>query len=222
MQLRMVARIVAIALAGAAYIAGSHWLMTHTEASAWNVVGVLSPMLILVAIGGLRSGHRWVGAAALLCLAALCVQALLGVKASSHALYLAQHAGINFFLALAFGSTLRPGRTAIITTVALRVHGGYLPPRQLQYTRALTRAWVIFFLLIVAISLALYAWASFEAWALFANLITPIATGVMFGGEHLLRYRLHPEFERASVAEAVRAYMQAPKASGQSPTTTAP
>ena len=223
MQLRMVARVAAIALAGLGYIAVSHWLMTQTDASAWNVVGVLSPMLLVITLGAWRSGHRWISAVGLLCLAALCVQALLGVKASSQVLYLTEHAGINFFLALAFGSTLRPGRTAIITAVALRVHGGYLPPRQLQYTRTLTRAWVIFFLLIVATSLTLFAFARFETWAVFANMVTPIATGVMFGGEHLLRYRLHPEFERASVAEAVRAYMQAPKAGPQGPTSpTAP
>jgi uncharacterized membrane protein len=217
MQVRMVARIVAIALGGAAYVAVSHWLMTQTEASPWNVVGVLSPMLVIITVGAWRSGHRWVGAAAALSLAVLCVQALRGVQVSSHALYLAQHAGINFFLALAFGSTLRPGRTAIITAVALRVHGGHLPPGQLLYTRTLTKAWVIFFLAIVAVSLALYAFASFDAWAIFANVLTPIATAVMFGGEHLLRYRLHPEFERATAAEAVRAYMSGPKAPPAAP-----
>jgi uncharacterized membrane protein len=211
MQLRMAARIVAFALAGAAYIAASHWLMTQTEGSAWAVVGVLSPMLVIIAGGAWRSGHRWVGAAAALSLAILCVQALRGVQLSSHVLYLAQHAGINFFLALAFGSTLRPGRTALITAVALRVHGGHLPADQLLYTRSLTRAWVIFFLVIVAVSLALYSFASFEAWAIFANVLTPIATVVMFGGEHLLRYRLHPHFERATAAEAVRAYMRGAK-----------
>jgi hypothetical protein len=33
----------------------------------------------------------------------------------------------------------------------------------------------------------------------------------MFGGEYLLRYRLHPEFERASVADAIRSYMHSTK-----------
>jgi hypothetical protein len=28
----------------------------------------------------------------------------------------------------------------------------------------------------------------------------------MFLGEHALRYRLHPEFERATLAQAMRAY----------------
>jgi uncharacterized membrane protein len=215
MQARLAARVGAVVLAGIGYVAASHWLMTQTQASVWNVVGVLSPMLFLIAVGGWRSGHRVVGAAAALGLLFLCVQALRGVQVSSHVLYLAQHAGINFFLALFFASTLRRGRVALITSVALRVHGGHLPPGQTLYTRKLTLAWVIFFLGIVAVSLALYAWASFEAWAFFANLVTPVATGAMFIGEHLLRYRWHPEFERATAAEAVRAYMRGSDAPAQ-------
>jgi len=30
--------------------------------------------------------------------------------------------------------------------------------------------------------------------------------GVLFIGEHLLRYRLHPEFERTRMIDAVRAF----------------
>ena len=57
-----------------------------------------------------------------------------------------------------------------------------------------------------ALSLALFVFAPFAAWALFANLVTPIAMLALFVGEHVLRYRLHPEFERATLAQAVRAY----------------
>lgn len=213
MQLRIAARVAAFALASAAYVAASHWLMTRTQASAWNVVGVLSPMLLIVAIGAWRSGHRWVGGSAALALAALCVQAILGIKVSSHGLYLAQHAGINFFLALFFGSTLRPGHTPLITTLALRVHGGHISPGHAAYTHKLTLLWVLFFSAIVLISLGLFFGASFDTWAVFANLVTPVATGVMFGGEFLIRYRLHPEFERSTVADAIRAYMHTAKPS---------
>jgi uncharacterized membrane protein len=207
MTARVAARLVAFALASLVYVVGSHWLMTQTQASAWNVVGVLSPMLVIVALGAWRGGNRWLGGCAALVLAGLCVLALMGVQVSSHGLYLAQHAGINFFLALFFGSTLRAGHTPLITTVALRVHGGRLVPGQEVYTRRLTLAWVIFFSAIVLVSLGLYAFASFDTWAVFANLVTPVAIGLMFGGEFLLRFRLHPEFERSSMADAVRAYM---------------
>lgn len=208
MQARVVARVAAVVLAGVAYVLGSHWLMIQTQASAWNVVGVLSPMLVVIGLGAWRSRHHGVAAIVALALAALCVQAWAGIQVTSHALYLLQHAGVNFFLALFFGSTLRPGRTALITTLALRVHNGRLPPDHLAYTRKLTVAWVVFFLAIVVISLVLFFGASFETWAVFANLVTPVAVGVMFAGEHFMRYRLHPEFERSSVTQAISAYMQ--------------
>jgi len=57
-----------------------------------------------------------------------------------------------------------------------------------------------------AMSLGLFAFAPFAAWALFANLLTPVAMVLMFVGEFLLRYRLHPEFERATLADALNAY----------------
>jgi uncharacterized membrane protein len=208
MQVRVAARVGLVLLVGLAYVLFTHWLMTHTEASAWNVVGVLAPMLVIATLGTWRSGHKGIAVGAALVLAALCVQAALGIRVTSHALYLLQHAGINFFLALFFGSTLRAGRTSIITAVAHRVHGKELPPAHLAYTRQVTAAWTIFFLAIVTISLVLFFGFSFETWAIFANLITPIATGAMFIGEFSLRYRLHPEFARSTVADAIGAYMK--------------
>lgn len=211
MQVQIATRVGLVLLAGGVYVLTSHWLMTQTQASAWNVVGVLSPMLVVVGIGAWRSGHLGLAACVALVLVALCVQAALGIQVTSHALYLLQHAGINFFLALFFGSTLRPGRVAIITSVAQRVHGKDLPPVHLAYTRQVTAAWMLFFLVIVALSLALFAWASFDTWAVFANLVTPIATAAMFIGEYSLRYRLHPEFARSTVADAINAYMNSSK-----------
>ena len=34
--------------------------------------------------------------------------------------------------------------------------------------------------------------------------------GVLFVGEYLVRYRLHPEFERTRLVDAVRAFYGAP------------
>ena len=204
MQARLRTRIVAIALASLAYVLGTHWLMTRATESPWNVVGVLTPMLAAIAIGAWRAGQRWVGAAAALAIVGLCVQALRGTQVSAPVLYLAQHVGVHAFLAFGFGSTLRAGHTPLITTLAARVHRDFTPAMAV-YTRKVTLAWTLYF---VAISLALYAFASFDTWALFANLLTPLAVVVMFGAEYLLRYRIHPEFERTSVADAIRSYMR--------------
>jgi uncharacterized membrane protein len=56
------------------------------------------------------------------------------------------------------------------------------------------------------VAVVLYLWTPWSWWSLFANVLTPIALLVMFVGEHLLRYRLHPEFERATLMQAVQAY----------------
>ena len=204
-------RIVAVVLASVAYILGTHWLMTRPGGSPWNVVGVVTPMLAAIAIGAWRGGQRVLGAIAALAIVALCTQALRGIAVAPPLLYLAQHAGIHLSLAIGFGSTLRAGRTPLITTMAARVHQTFTPARW-AYTRHLTLAWTLYFVAMAAISLALFAFASFETWALFANLLTPCALVLMFGGEYLLRYRLHPEFERTSIADAIRSYMHDDKA----------
>jgi uncharacterized membrane protein len=207
MQARLGTRIAAIALASLAYVLGTHWLMTRAGESPWNAVGVLAPMLAAIAVGAWRTGQRWVGAGAALAVAALCAQAALGAKVSASALYLAQHMGVHLFLAFGFGSTLRAGRTPLITTLASRVHERFTPAMAV-YTRKVTLAWTLYFVAMAAVSLALYVFAAFETWALFANLMTPLAVVAMFGAEYLLRYRLHPEFERTTVADAIRAYMR--------------
>ena len=198
-------RIAAILLASIAYVFGTHWLMTRAGGSPWNVVGVLTPMLLAIAVGAWRGGQRLLGAIAALVVAGLCVQAAMGVAVSAAMLYLAQHAGIHLFLAVAFGSTLRAGHTPLITTLAARVHRE-LTPAMVVYTRNITLAWVLYFVAMAGISLLLFAFAPFDTWALFANLLTPCSLVLMFGGEHLLRYRLHPEFERTSIADAIRSY----------------
>lgn len=206
----MPVRILAALLLSAAYIAFSHWLMTRAHASPWNVVLVLAPMLIAGTLGAWRARQRPLAVLAALALAALIGQACLKTPVPPALLYLAQHVGINLFLAVGFGGTLRRGHTALITAMAARVHRS-LTPDMAAYTRKLTLAWTLYFLVMVVVSLALYIWTSFDTWAFFANLLTPLAVALMFGGEFVLRYWLHPEFERASMADAIRTYMQGSK-----------
>jgi uncharacterized membrane protein len=205
MPVRLVLRIASIALAGAAYVLGCHWLMTRAQESPWNVVLVLMPMLVAMALGAWRAGHVALAAIAALAIAALCAQAVLGLRVSAPALYVAQHVGINGFLGVAFGATLRAGHDPLITSLARRVHT-HLTPAMNAYTRRVTLAWTLFFVGMVAVSLALYGLAPFDRWAVFANLGTPVAVAAMFAAEYGLRYRLHPEFERTTIAAAVRSY----------------
>ena len=204
----MQARIALIGLLSLAYLAGTHWLMTSASPSPWNAVALLTPMLAAIAVPAWRARQRVRSSLALAAIGLLGAQATLGVQVPAPLLYLGQHVTVHLMLALWFASTLRAGSQALITGLAARVHAR-MPPAMVSYTRNVTRAWVIYFTATALVSLALYAFAPFDAWALFANLCTPLSLVAMFGGERLLRYRLHPEFERSSVADAIRAYRQA-------------
>jgi uncharacterized membrane protein len=210
MQARLGIRLVVLALLSAGYVGASYWLMAQAGTSPWNVVGVLAPMLVAIAVGAWRAGQRWLGVLAAAAVAGLVGQALLGVQSSPQTLYLAQHVGAHLFLAVAFGSTLRAGHTPLITTMAARVHRHFTPAMAV-YTRHVTCAWTIYFVAMAALSVALYLTVSFDLWAVFANLLTPLAVVLMFGIEFALRYRLHPEFERSSIADSIRSYLHGSK-----------
>ena len=185
----------------------SHWLMTRASASAWNAVVLLAPMLGVAAVCTWRTGQRVLSVVASVAVLMLGLQASLGAPLPVERLYLAQHAGIHLLLALWFGSTLRRGERPLISRVAARVHREMTPAVH-RYTRKVTLAWTLYFVGMAVASLLLYANLSFDAWAVYANLLTPIAVAVMFGGEHFVRYWLHPDFERIGMLAAIRAYQQ--------------
>ncbi len=202
----MRARTVGAGLIGAAYVAGSHWLMTQASASSWNAVVVIGPMLGLIAIYAGRRGQRVLAGVALVVLAALVLQAWRGGGVAPTTLYMLQHAGIHATLATIFALTLRPGHEPLVTALARRVHGGQLTPPMAAYSRNVTIAWAAYFTAMTALSVILHSLLPFDDWAVFANLLTPLAMVVLFLGEYFLRYRLHPEFERATLADAMNAY----------------
>ena len=201
----MRARAVAVGAAALAYVLGSQWLMTRPAPSPWNAVIVVGPMLAAAAALAWQRRQRALAVVAVLAALALAVQTWRGEGLAPQAMYVGQHVAVHLLLALVFGLTLQPGREPLVTALARRVHGGLTAPMA-AYSRKVTLAWTIYFVAMAALSLALYASLPFAAWATFANLVTPLAIVVMFVGEYLLRYRLHPEFERATLAQAVRAY----------------
>jgi uncharacterized membrane protein len=199
-------RLVAAGLAGAAYVLGAHWLMTSEPSSAWNAALVVGPMLGLAAWLAWQRGRRVLGLVVALATAALVVHGWRGGALPAGSIYVGQHVAVHVLLAFVFGLTLQAGREPLVAALARRVHGGAFTPAIAAYARKVTAAWTAYFLAMAALSLVLYAFASFALWAAFANLLTPLAIVAMFLGEYLLRYRLHPEFERTTLAQAMRAY----------------
>ena len=201
----MGARVIAVGVAAVAYLLVSHWLMTGAPASPWNAVIVVGPMLGAAALLAWQRHQRLLAVVAALATAGLVLQAWRGDGLPVGSIYVAQHVTIHVLLAFVFGLTLQAGREPLVTALARRVHGTLTAPME-AYSRKVTLVWTVYFVAMAALSLALYKLAPFDVWATFANLLTPLAILLMFVGEYLVRYRLHPEFERATLAQAVRAY----------------
>lgn len=197
-----------LVLAGAfiaGYAVASHWLMVNAAAEPWAVAALFGPLLAAVAFGAWQQ-RQW--PVLLFCAAVLVVLVLVvrrGGVDDINRMYVLQHAAVNAALGWAFATTLRAGATPLITALATRVHA-VVPPAVRQYTRALTRAWVVFFAATIAVSLAIYAFAPWPWWSLFCNLLTPLSVAAFFAGEHGWRRWRHPAFERVSMRGAIAAW----------------
>lgn len=104
------------------------------------------------------------------------------------------HLVTNLFLMWLFARTLKHGREPLITSIARHVHGSLRPDIEI-YTRRVTYAWSLFFLLQAVVSLGLYFFASLQAWSIFINILNVPLIILMFVCEYAyrrLRYRDHP------------------------------
>lgn len=201
-------RLLALVFGAGAYALVSHWLMVQHTLAPWAVLLLLAPLLLGTA--GLAAARFGRAGWALLPLmgAAAVYLALHDDGGDVPNLYLLQHVGIHLLLAAWFGGTLRAGRTPLISGLAAHIHNG-LSPDMARYTRRVTQVWTGYFIGMAVVSAILYYGVAFEAWAFFDNVLTPLFMGLLFLGEHVVRYWLHPEFERVSIAVVIQAFRRA-------------
>jgi len=194
-----------VVLGAAAYALLAHWLMLHAADRPWAVAALFGPLLAALAGVAGRKRHRPTLALAAAGAALLAFIVSRGGLGDVSRLYLLQHVGAHALLGAACVASLRPGRLSWIGHAALRVHGR-LTPAMVAYCAAVTRAWALYFTAMAVLSPVVYAACAWATWSLLANVVTPCAIAALIVGEHLLRYRLHPEFERATLADAIRAF----------------
>jgi uncharacterized membrane protein len=197
-------RLALLLLVGVAYAGLSHWMTLFHATEPWAVVVLLGPLWIAaMGFAASRFGRLGLAGALLLGIGGF-VLVFLGEAGNPDRLYVLQHVAINGLLCGWFGSTLRGDGLSLITQFAQRVHP--LEGHMKAYTTQLTRIWTAYFALMVVASIAIYLTLPFSAWSLFANVLSPVMVTLLFVGEHFLRYRLHPEFERTRLVDAVRAF----------------
>ncbi len=173
-------------------LAVAGWVVFRLVAKAWW------PLLaLLIAAGGyylVAGDHGRIG--------------LLAVNGLSHGT-------LNLFLLWVFGRTLLAGREPLISQISRRVVG-YLNPEVVAYTRHVTIAWCVFFILQVMSSLLLYVFAPLAAWSFFINVLNlPLLAG-MFVLEKAYRTWRFPDHPKTSILKAIEVYSKdfaAPKKS---------
>lgn len=200
-------RIVAAAAALSGYALLSYALMTYAPDSAGAVIALFGPLMLALTVGGWVRRH-WPTLLGCALFGLLLVWLVARGGVDVNRLYVLQHAAIHASLGWTFAITLRAGRTPLITMMADRVHQG-LTPAMAAYTAWLTRAWVVYFAAMIAVSLVVYALAPWAVWSFFCNVLTPLSAVSFFVIEYIVRYRRHPDFERATMAQAVQAFRTA-------------
>ncbi|AMM26241.1 hypothetical protein [Variovorax sp. PAMC 28711] len=201
-------RLALLLIAGVGYAVLSHWMMLYHATAPWAIAVLLGPLwLTALGMGSSRFG-AWGFAATAAAGIAFFVVILRGDAGDPDRLYVMQHVGINAVLCGWFGLTLRGDGLSLIGQVAQRIHA--LTPDMRVYTAQVTAVWTAYFAVMAIGSLTVYLTLPFATWSFLSNLVGPISVGALFIGEHVVRYRLHPEFERVRIVDAVRAFSSPP------------
>lgn len=184
-----------------------HWAVSSDPGSGLGEFLTLAPLAAaLVWVTG-RSWRGRLGLAALALAATGGWIAWRAAGANPALVYLLPHVGACLFMLWFFGHTLMPGREALITRLARRIHGT-LPADVERYTRHVTTAWCLFFAGMALASLLLFFLAPLAVWSVFANLLNLPLVVAMFLTEYLYRILRHPDFSRVSIRSTIRAFQK--------------
>jgi uncharacterized membrane protein len=210
----LVVALVLLSIAGAAL---AHYAIALGHSPTLGALLALVPVAAIAAVSVRRSGHR---ATVLLAIAAIAFLAWAGwdtLERQFQNLFFVEHVGTNLILGAVFGRTLAARREPLCTRFARLLHGP-LCPEEIRYSRQVTVAWTVFFLVIATLSCALYFSGHIAAWSILANFLTLPLVAAMFVIEYAIRLRVVPNVARAGILGSVRAFwVHAGGASSEAP-----
>lgn len=203
-----VAKTLLVLLAVAAWTIGAHVVFADGAPSRLASLYAWTPIALAVA-WLLRHANWRIAWFASIAAALVGLVFLVPVnRADASFVYHFQYLAMQGALAVLFGRTLLGGREPLVTRFA-RIVRGELPPEIVRYTRTVTAAWTLFFIVMGIVALALYSFAPREAWSAFVNLFTIPCVVAMFVGEYAVRRFRFPSLEHSSILDGARAFQRA-------------
>lgn len=198
----LVAALALLSVAGAIL---AYYAIALGRSPALGALLAVFPLVLVAAVAVHRSKRR---APLLLALAAALALLWSGwdtIERHVPDLYFVEHVGTNLLLGAMFGRTLFGNRKPLCTHFAQLLHGP-LPPAVERYTRQVTLAWTLFFVVLAALSCVLYFGGYLAAWSVLATLLTlPLVLG-MFVVEYAVRLRALPGWQRVGILSGARAF----------------
>jgi uncharacterized membrane protein len=198
-------QLTAIVVVLVAYPALSHYSIATAKTHGWAVALALGPVLSVALVLIWRWAHVVVALLAATATAWLLLHYWSLMETNFSLVYLLQECTLYAVMALSFGQSLRRGRVALCTQLADKLHGP-LSPDEVLYTRRVTAAWALFFVLIAATTCALFYFAPLHTWSMFANFCVLPLIGLMFAAEYAVRRRVLPQAQPRGILAAVRVY----------------
>lgn len=194
---------VAVVLAGHAGVAAG-----RATSGALFLVAVQACAWALLLWSALPGRWRWLGpGAGAVVLAGVVGGGAVSAETGLQAAAGLAHALIYGALLVAFGSSLRRGRAAVLTVMARRINP-HFRPGMVPYTRRVTWVWCGFAAAQLAASALLLSSGHLTAWLLLVGTLhAPLAAGLALG-EFLVRRWRFPG-EHTSFAEMIRAIRRA-------------
>jgi uncharacterized membrane protein len=182
-----------------------HAGMVAGEGTALGTALGALQFLLLAAIAALAfaSRLRWIAVAAFVLLAAVAAwrgSAQLGVLAAAGLV----HAIAHVALLAVFGMTLRPGREPVITALARHMSRGHMTEDRARYTRRVTLAWCLYFVVQLLTSLLLLLLAPLVVWSFFVNVLNLPLIVLMFAGEMVVRRFALPHRPHYTLSEMMQ------------------
>lgn len=188
------------------YAVGAYYTATRAQHSPWAVLVAIGPLTVAALLFVRKALGRIAFAAALIAAPLLLAWAWPLLQQHIGLTYYLQHLGLMLCGALGFGLSLIGPRTPLCTQFAAYVHTEVTAELR-DYTRKVTVAWTLFFIVMAVISTLLFFLPlPFALWSAFDTLLTLPLVGLMFAVEYAVRRHVMPDETGQSITSAYRAY----------------